>query len=286
MIELQNDRLFIRILEPGNQYNRSRFDWSGICQQITLDGAVTFCSQEANDLEQGTQGIGLTDEFGIETPIGYNEVSAGSWFPKIGIGFLQKETDSPYSFMVDYPIQVMPFQVEQPHNNQVKFDQTSDIINGWGWRLQKSYSLTGANLCVDYSLKNIGEKSLATEQYNHNFIAINGQTVGPDYHLQTSFPFECEVIDGGIQMEGDSLELTETPPSYIYARQTDCAGLSHVEWELKHLASGHGVRAKENFSLYRFALWAKRHVISPEFFVWINLHPGQTQTWQRVYTFF
>jgi hypothetical protein len=53
-----------------------------------------------------------------------------------------------------------------------------------------------------------------------------------------------------------------------------------------HSSTGHGVRVKEQFRLFKFALWAKSHVISPEFFVWIDLRPGETQTWQRQYTFF
>jgi hypothetical protein len=286
MIRLKNDRLEVHILEPGKQYHRSRFDWGGICQQITLDGEITFCSQEASDNEPGTDGIGLIDEFGIETPIGYHEILVGEWFPKIGVGFLQKVNEEPYNFMVDYPLQTMPIQVAQANGIQVNFEQKSAIINGWGWCLQKSYTLKGTNLSIDYALENIGQKTLVTEQYNHNFIAIHRQTVGSDYQLETSFPLNCGIIDGGIQIEGNSLGLTETPPVYIYALQTDCNHLQNVEWEIKHQTSGHVIHVKEYFPLFKFALWAKRHVISPEFFIWIDLQPGETQTWQRVYSFF
>jgi hypothetical protein len=187
--------------------------------------------------------------------------------------------------MLDYPMRVMPVGVEQKSDEQVTFTQTSEIINGWGWKLNKNFSIDGASLTIDYALENIGEKPLTTEQYNHNFLAINHQTVGPTYEMKTSFPLQCEVADGDIQIEGPNFKLTDIPATYIYARQTNCTGLKNVEWKLVHLPSGYGVRVKECFSLFKFALWAKSHVISPEFFVWIDVPPGVTQTWQREYTF-
>ncbi len=284
MITLQNDKLNIQILVPGSSYKRSRFDWSGICQQVTLDGAHPFCSREATDGDPGTEGIGLIDEFGITTPIGYPDIEVGEWFPKIGVGFLQKIKNEPYNFFADYPIQPAPFKVEQLPNRVVSFTQNCE--SAWGWNLQKTILLDGANLTIDCALKNIGEKPLVTEQYNHNFIAINGNTIGPDYQLQTSFSLNFDVLDGGIVAENNKLNLTEIPPNYIYAQQSDCTGMQNVEWSLVHQPSGRGLRVYEKFKPSKFAVWAKSHVISPEFFIGINLQPGETQAWQRTYTFF
>jgi hypothetical protein len=286
MIRIFNDRMVIEIQEPGSGYKRARFDWSGICQQIRLDGEHIFCSQEATANAPGTEGIGLTDEFGIHTPIGYDQIEAGSWFPKIGIGFLQKVNNDPYNFFYDYNIQPVPFQYEQDRNDQLSFLQESEILNGWGWRLRKTLSLDGAGLAIDYALENRGEKAIVTEQYNHNFIAINGETVGPGYQLNTSFPLDLTVINGGVQVDHQNFNLTEVPPTFIYVMQPDCGGLENTEWRLIHQPSGHGLQVSELFPLQKFALWGMSHVISPEFFVWIDLEPGQTQTWQRKYTFF
>ena len=286
MIRIYNDRLVIDIQEPGSGYKRARFDWSGICQQIRLDGKHTFCSKEATAEAPGTEGVGLTDEFGIHTPIGYDQIEAGGWFPKIGIGFLQKVNNDPYNFFYDYNIQPVPFQYEQDRNDQVSFLQESDILNGWGWRLRKTLSLDGAGLAIDYALENRGENAIVTEQYNHNFIAINGETVGPDYQLNTSFPLNLTVINGGVQVDHQNLNLIEVPPTFIYVMQPDGGGLENTEWRLIHKPSGHGLQASEQISLLKFALWGMSHVISPEFFVWIDLQPGQTQTWRRKYSFF
>ena len=290
MITIHNNRLEVQIQEPGRSYQQSRFDWSGICQQITLDGAAqsghTFCSQEATVNDPGTEGVGLIDEFGMVTPLGYQEIGVGEWFPKIGVGFLQKISQDPYDFMQDYPIQFAPFKVEQTGGAKITFIQESNLVKGWGWKLTKTLWLDGANLTIQYMLENIGEKPITTEQYNHNFVAINGKTVGPEYQLQTSFPIACELIDGGIKVTDNLLNLTEIPSTYIYARQSDCTGIQNVAWELTHVPTGHGLRVKEQSQLLTFALWAKNYVISPEFFIWIDLQPGEVQTWKRTYSFF
>lgn len=286
MITLKNKRLTVQIQTPGQGYQRTRFDWSGICEQITLDEAVTYLSQEATPGNLGTEGVGVSDEFGITTAIGYDEIAVGEWFPKIGVGFLQKVNTESYSFMFDYPLQAVPIEVLLTGDTEVGFVQKSKVMAGWGWKLQKSFSLHGPNLTLDYTLENIGEKPLFTEQYNHNFSAINEHTIGPDYQLQTSFPLACELIDGGMHVKGDTLNLTEVPPEYIYAAQSDCQGLENIEWTLRHQPTEHGIRAREQFPLLKFALWARSHVISPEAFIAIDLKPGETQTWRRAYTFF
>jgi hypothetical protein len=286
MITLCSERLEIQIQEPGSQYKRSRFDWSGICQQITLNGSYTFLSQEADESNRGSEGVGLSDEFGINTPVGYDEAEIGGWFPKIGVGFLQKVSTDPYDFFFDYPIQPANIRVESSGDQMVAFQQVSKILNGWGWNLQKTYSLAGSTLTISYLLENTGQKTIQTETYNHNFLAMGGKTVGPDYQLQLPFDLQLEQLLGPIATDGNTLTLTETPPKYIYALQENCNPKQNLEWQLMHRTTGQGVRVQEEFPLFKFAIWGMRHVISPEFFLWIRLAPGEKRSWNRQYTFF
>ena len=286
MINLYCDRISVQIHEPGSGYKCTRFDWNGICQQVTLDGKHTYCSNVATKNNPGTEGLGLMDEFGIHTPIGYKQVGVGDWFPKIGVGFLQKTGDDPYNFFSDYPLKRALIEVDQDGENRVSFSQTSEIVNGWGWLLDKTLSVEGTTLTIDYSLQNCGEKPFATEQYNHNFMIINSHRVGPDYQLDTSFPITFDFMEGGLQVKTNRLNITETPPAHVYALQVNCANLGRVNWNLTHVPSGHGIQVREEFPLFKFALWGMSHVISPELFVWIDLQPGQKKTWQRKYNFF
>ena len=286
MITIHNERLEIQIQEPGSQYKRARFDWCGICQQITLDGQHTFLSREADANNPGTEGIGLSDEFGLNTPLGYAEIAAGEWFPKIGVGFLQKAGNGSYDFFSDYPLRPAKIQVEASGDQAVTFRQLGESHAGWRWRWEKTFLLTGTTLKIVYDLKNTGEKAIRTESYNHNFLQVDGHAVGPEYALQVSFPLKLAIMDGPMAVDDHTLRLTEIPARYVYAQQPDCASLREVTWSLIHQPSGHGVCGSEPFAVHQFALWGMRHVISPEFFVWIDLNPGETQTWERIYEFF
>jgi hypothetical protein len=286
MITIQNRRLEVQIQEPGGGYQRSRFDWNGICQQITLDNSHTFCSREATKDDPGTEGVGLSDEFGINTPVGYDEAQVGDLFPKIGVGFLQRTDSQAYTFMEDYPIDSVKIQVEQKHESEVSFLQNSKNHNGWAWKLQKTFSLAGPMLTISYALENTGEKTIQTETYNHNFLMIDGKTVGPDYQLQLPFDLQLEQGLGPIATNQNTISLSEVPQKYFYALQGHCNPKLDVEWQIVHQPSGRGLRVMECFTLSKFALWGMSHVISPEFFLWIDLQPGQTQIWQREYTFF
>src|SRR5688572_25534831 len=87
-LHLISDRLRVDIATPGSStYAGSRFDWTGLITQVTLDGRHTFCGQEATD-GTGTGGIGLCNEFGIFEPVGYDDARVGDQFPKLGIGLL------------------------------------------------------------------------------------------------------------------------------------------------------------------------------------------------------
>jgi len=98
MYVLENDRLKVDIAAPGEVYSGSRFDWTGFITQITLDHAVTFCVPERLEKGVGTGGVGLSNEFGIDQPLGYDEVKVGQQFPKIGVGLLTKASESDYDF--------------------------------------------------------------------------------------------------------------------------------------------------------------------------------------------
>lgn len=88
---LSNGILTVDIADIG-EYKGTRFDWTGFITQVTLEeGKHTFCVPESLKPDEGTGGKGLCNEFGISRAIGYDEAPIGGWFPKIGVGLLQKE---------------------------------------------------------------------------------------------------------------------------------------------------------------------------------------------------
>lgn len=287
MINLTNNRLAVHILVPGSdKYRRSRFDWSGTCEQILLDGKHTYCSQEAVGTNRGCEGIGLCNEFGIVTAPGYDDAAVSERFPKIGIGFLQKKDNLPYHFAKDYDILPVDIIVGQGNQSRAIFTQTSPNHRGWAWKLQKTLSIKDNILTIEYVLENTGQKPIVTEEYCHNFFSINRNPVGPDYLLETSFQINFEEIHGVFSTEGTVMKITEIPSEHIYAAQSGCDSLDNVEWKLLHQPSGHGMQVTEHYRLQKFAVWGMSHVISPEFFILLDIVPGQTQEWKRTYAFF
>jgi len=80
-INLENGRLNVEIARPGSVYNGSRFDWTAFITKIVLDNKYSFCAPESEIPGQGSGGFGLCNEFGINTPIGYDEAKPQEKFP-------------------------------------------------------------------------------------------------------------------------------------------------------------------------------------------------------------
>lgn len=74
----------------------------------TLDGRHTFCVPEQYEPGRGSGGSGLCNEFGIRTPIGYDEAKVGDQFPKIGTGLLKRKSEEGYDFFTPYEVEPFP----------------------------------------------------------------------------------------------------------------------------------------------------------------------------------
>lgn len=132
---------------------------------------------------QGTGGIGLCNEFGISRAIGYEDAAPGEWFPKFGIGLLQKQSDEPYSFIGEYPLQPFPV-TEEWSGDSVTYTVQPLECRGYSMRLVKTLKLEGNRLDILYKVENTGSEALRIEEYIHNFVGIDGALVGTDYELR------------------------------------------------------------------------------------------------------
>ncbi|MHA6531554.1 hypothetical protein [Paenibacillus sp. BAC0078] len=289
--KLSNGILTVDIADVG-AYNGSRFDWTGFITQVTLEqGEHTFCVPESLVPGEGSGGIGLCNEFGISRAIGYDDAPVGGWFPKPGVGLLQKQNRDPYSFAHDYKVQPFTTQVEGDTHAVTYTVQTMEC-GGYGMRLSKTLSLFKDQLKIAYELENTGTRPFQTEEYIHNFIGIDGNKTGKDYELRVPGILAIEAAESDyttnlLQVSGDRLGWREEPDRPFYCM---LGGWEQAEagfnWELLHKPSGTGVRESGDFQVARMALWGERHVISPEVFVNISLLPRQSECWCRIYQFF
>lgn len=290
-IRLSNGMLTVDIADIG-EYKGTRFDWTGFITQVTLaEGNHTFCVPESLKPGEGTGGRGLCNEFGISRAIGYDEAPIGGWFPKPGVGLLQKDDAQLYRFEKDY--NVIPFTKEiEIEKEAVKYRVEPMDCNGYAMQLTKTISLQGDQLKIEYDLQNVGDKPFETEEYIHNFIGIDGLPTGKDFELRLPGALKVEEPESSyteklLEVSKNSLTWNGNPDKPFYCKLSGWeASQADFNWELIHKPSGTGVRESGDFPVARMALWGERHVISPEVFVNISVLPRQSKSWSRIYRFF
>jgi hypothetical protein len=316
-IVLRSDRLTVEIALPGEVYKGTRFDWSGFITQVTLDGTHTFCASESLQPGRGTGGSGLCNEFGNEKPVGYDDAPVGEAFPKLGIGLLKRPDGDTYRFIRPYEIiEEFPI-IYDAGEQQVVFYVEPIPCRGYAARLQKTLSVSGADLTIAYSLENAGEHDIVTREYCHNFLRIDDHMVGPDYVLTFPYSITLEPLGeqlGGflprwvrmliprpwlaklgemifqrmltvVSVKGNEITWNGMPERAFYARLQGFHKTDQAQWTLVHKPSGVQVQEFDDFEPARVAVWGVEHVVSAEVFMDINLKPGETLNWTRRYHF-
>lgn len=283
-IVLRSHSLEVTVRKPGTYYNGSRFDWTGWVSSITLHNRHTFCTDESLTPGEGTGGSGLCNEFGIFQPIGYEEALLGGQFPKLGVGLLTRPDEASYKF--SRPYMVEPFFIEtKADDSKVTFTVHAHPCNGYAAKLVKTLSVKDNLLSIAYELVNLGEKTIVTHEYCHNFVALNGNPLGPDYRLKLPMtPTFSSEPSSPLDFKDGHMTWAYTPEQPFYSRLSGPFPPG-LQWELTH-KSGVGMRESVDFSPGFIALWGDAHVISPEVFMEIAALSGQTIRWVRQFDFF
>ena len=288
---LRNNVLEIEVGEPGEMYTGSRFDHSGNIRQIKFNGKHTFCTTENAEFSSA-HGFGLLNEFDINGPAGYSDANQGEHFLKIGVGSLLKENQVPYNFLNRFKNEPLVFDVVQSVETQLDFKTKSTLVGGIQILYNKQLSISENQLTIDYFLKNIGEKSFSTEEYCHNFLAIDQHGVSADYQLKFDFELNPGLFSKYINPEGlmvlssDSISWKHKPLYDFFIAGLSGSQPRKASWTLTNKREKVGVSEQTDFEISKINLWGNGHVISPELFHQISLAPGEETSWKRVYTFF
>ncbi len=286
---LQNDLLTLDIDLPEENYQQSRFDWTGKITQATYKG-ISLLGSELGKESTADHGRGLYNEFGFKQPLGFDEIAEGEWFHKIGVGLLQKDTPQ-YEFLKPLAIRPARFEVIA-EATQLTITCRADSCNGYAYVLKKTIALVENGWVIGYLLHNTGEKTIITNEYTHNFLSIRGTAT--DSSLQLSFPFD---------IKPDTFDETINPENLVDIRSRDIRFLGQpsvpfffsymggpdpvpAQWTLENKKLGVGLSEKGDFSTNNICLWGAGHVISPELFINIRLPPRQSTHWTREYGVF
>jgi len=288
-VKLENETIRLDVEEPGEGYVGSRFDWTGKITQITFQGRHTFCTEEMTDpasLHRG--GRGLFNEFGIDGPIGYQECPVGDVFLKLGVGLLTRVSDEPYDFFLPYPVApgVTRWELDE---RSVSFEFRCATPRGHAIELHKDIVLDGSGFSIDYALTNRGATTLKTNEYVHNFLAIDGEPLGPGYRLTCSFPvstagFAESLNPGNVRFSrGDRVLWSQAADSPFFFGGLHPVTEKTVRWCLEHTRRRVAIRESARFVVKQFNLWGAGHVVSPELYKSIEIPAGGTGRWSRSY---
>ncbi|NNL02194.1 MAG: hypothetical protein HKP39_07950, partial [Eudoraea sp.] len=173
---LKNKNLEIKIDLPLENYNFSRFDWTGKIVNVKFHNIQLSTSERTDGQNGNSFGKGFYNEFGIDTALGFEDTEIGGWFHKIGVGLLRKE-DSQYLFSKNYEIKPAEFKINA-ESDRVLIRCKSEVSNGYAYLLQKEIQLAESGFILKYYLENTGEKDISTDEYVHNFTAINNDLIG------------------------------------------------------------------------------------------------------------
>ena len=287
---LKNSNLEVLIDAPLENYRNPRFDWTGKIVSIKFKKIpVTTIENKTvdNDLFYGK---GLYNEFGIDSALGFNEAKTGDWFHKIGIGLLKKDHNQ-YKFDNQYKIKPATFRVSKK-SNVILIRCTSDQINGYSYVLTKQIELLDCKLKINYSLLNTGEKKIVTDEYTHNFIAMNDASAATNNLLKFPFQLKPLLFEENVNPENkvvlgvDHIAFKSTPKEQFYFSNLSGSESIEASWELINHKTCIGLKETGNFKTNKINLWGWEHVISPELFVRIDIAPQETQEWSRTYDFY
>jgi len=271
-------------------YRGTRFDWSGHIAQATYKGHTFFEFWKADrDPTRHDHGIGTPEEFGMSSPLGYEEAKPGETFIKIGVGHLVKAKDAKYKFHGKYGIRKPGPWKTTRGKDYVESVQTLTDERGWGYVYTKRISLPEGKsaFLIRHTLENTGSKPIDTTHYCHNFFQIDKTSVGSsNYRLGLPFEPKGRIKESGApEITDRQIVLTGEIKGAFFAAFEMEGGWkeSHNAFTVENLKTGAAVEYSGDLAPVKYNVYAEKTAMCPEPFVPIQVAPGGKFTWTSTY---
>jgi hypothetical protein len=310
---LSNGKLDALVFLPDAKdgyYRSTRFDWSGVVGCVSLNGHRFFGEWFAQyDPLKNDSIVGPVEEFrsddgpmGYNGPkgelfvqpgaIGYNQAKPGEPFLKPGVGVLRKMDNSPYQFGVAYPIVDTGKWIVKVKPRSVMFRQILHGPQGYAYIYEKTLRLdkNDAVMTLEHSLKNIGQKTIDTNVYDHDFFMLDGKPTGPGIVVHFAFEPKAEgQLGAAAKIEGKDLVYVDTlaPRKGVAGYLTGFSNrASDYHFTVEDTNAKVGVEQTSDTPLARLYFWSTSTTICPEGYIHLNVTPGKTGRWKIRYRFF
>jgi hypothetical protein len=302
-------KLYLPVAKTGF-YQGTRFDWSGVIGSLEYSGhnyyrpwfqrtdpKVVDYSYDGADIVAGTccAMTGTPEEFSTNNKaLGFDEAKVGGTFIKIGVGVLRKPDEAAYIIFRQYDLVDGGKWTVRQQADSVEFTQElSDPSTGYAYVYRKTVSLTKgqAQMVLDHSLRNTGERVIQSNVYNHNFLFLDNQAPGPYYTI--TFPFViktaqppekalAEIRDNQILFNKILAERDHVQ----FGIQGYGADAKDYDIRIENQKAGAGVRIRGDRPLARLALWSIKTPLSIEPFINMTIQPGAEFTWKLAYDYY
>lgn len=278
--------IYLPHAETG-RYRSSRFDWSGMVASLEFAGHRIFGEWKLV-LEPGatdSDAIGTAGEFGIQSPLGFDEAPEGGAFYKIGVGRLTRPDAEPFHFSRHYAVDPLPWTIRNGEE-WAEFFQELPEENGWGYHYTKRVAINadGRSLTIDYRLKNTGSKRIDTDFYSHNFVVLDSMEPAPGTRVRLDFePADQTPIKDLATVTGDTIEFVGTlpPATALMRRFTDLADGEGKSATIENAAVG--IRITTDATPGQAVFFSVGRAVCFEPVIRIELAPGESMAWSDRY---
>ena len=288
-------------------YRSTRFDWSGMISGLEFNGhqyygpwftasdpTVRDFIYRGTDIVVSSQSgaVGPAEEF--QRPQGYDTAKPGETFVKIGVGVLKKADDTQYSAYNTYEVVDAGKWTVRPQTDSIEFlQEISDARSGFGYVYRKIVRLIPkrAEMVIEHTLQNTGRLALNANQYNHNFLVLDGAPTGPEFVVSLPFPIQvtrppdpklAEIRKNEIVY----LKTLEGQERVTFGIQGFGKTANDYDVRVESRRTGAGFRVTADRAPASIGFWSIRSVLSVEPFVDVSTEPGQTTAWKYVYTYY
>jgi hypothetical protein len=296
--DISNGIIHARFYLPDTEkgyYRGTRFDWSGVIPDLEYKGH-TYCAQWFENYNATTHDalMGPVESF---SPLGYDAAKPGDPFVEIGVGTLSKIKDEKYTPFVYYPILNPGKWKVKTTAASIEFTHTlQDSLYSYEYKKTETLVKGKPVLVLTHSLKNTGKQMIETSVYNHNLFVFDKQPSGAGFSV--TFPFstsaeaegERGIGPGDIVTIKDNqllfnkgLEKRESVYAILKGYSTNS---KDYDIKIENHTTGAAVRITSDQPISKLAFWSSSTIFSPEPFIQVNVHPGETFNWTISYEFY
>jgi hypothetical protein len=295
--EISNGLIRARLHLPDpakGSYNGTRFDWSGIIYSLEFKGHEYFGKwYERHDPKIHDAITGPVEEFRTgDAGLGYAEAAPGGTFVRIGAGVVRKPEEKAYETFRTYDIVDSGRWTEKRGKDWISFTHRLSAPGGYAYEYTKTVRLKKGKpqLVLEHALRNTGDRTIETSQYNHNFFVIDNETVGPDVAVRFAFAPRAKASFKGLaELRGRELAYTrELVKGESVFSELDGFSATEKDYEfwIENRKSGAGVHIKGDHPLSKLVFWSIRSVACPEPYISLRAEPGKAVKWKITYDFY